>query len=178
MADFWNSIARFFGYEEWQWGTAADWVGAIGTAGALLLGLLLLAREITTNRRKDADNLVAWSNMGTVTAGERERWGRLVHATNTGTRPIGAPAVTYKNKLGRYQTKFLTPSGDPDMIHPGETVMTALSENIARASPIYLAIRDPSGRLWVRYVTAHVYPRGVRRLIAMTRILRSQPTIE
>lgn len=48
----------------WSWfgsdfgGNIAQWVGGLGTIGALLLGFILLARELNTQRRADAENVI------------------------------------------------------------------------------------------------------------------------
>jgi hypothetical protein len=43
-----------------EWGNVADWLGSVGTVAALLLGLLLLWREVRENRVRHASRVVAW----------------------------------------------------------------------------------------------------------------------
>jgi hypothetical protein len=43
-----------------EWGNVADWLAWVGTVAALLLGLLLLWREVRENRVRHASRVVAW----------------------------------------------------------------------------------------------------------------------
>ncbi|MFP7762035.1 hypothetical protein [Marisediminicola sp. LYQ85] len=58
MRDFFDNWARFFGYDYWAWGSFADMLGALGTAGAFFFGFWLLARDSAEKRRKDADAFI------------------------------------------------------------------------------------------------------------------------
>lgn len=63
-ADMWNGLAGFFGYSESQWGNAAEWFAAVGTVGALLLGLALWRQEAVRRIRSDADSVIIGGGFG------------------------------------------------------------------------------------------------------------------
>jgi hypothetical protein len=48
-------------WNEQQWGDAAEWVGGLGTALALLLGLGILARDHADAERGQVDLVGAWA---------------------------------------------------------------------------------------------------------------------
>jgi hypothetical protein len=46
---------------EVAWGTVADWVGAVGTSGALFVAAAVLAIDLHRSRRSQAVSVVTWS---------------------------------------------------------------------------------------------------------------------
>ena len=56
----WDAVAQFFGYDEWLWGTAADWFAAVGTVGALFAALYVLLQERRGKERELARAITAW----------------------------------------------------------------------------------------------------------------------
>ncbi|WP_127886369.1 hypothetical protein [Rathayibacter festucae] len=55
---FWDGIAQWFGYDSWDWGSAADWFAAVGTVGAFVLALILWRVEARRRSRTLADKFV------------------------------------------------------------------------------------------------------------------------
>lgn len=55
-ADMWNSVAQFFGYDEWVWGSVGEWAAAIGTTLAVgaTIGLYRHGRLIDARKQADA----------------------------------------------------------------------------------------------------------------------------
>lgn len=69
-ADWWNSWAQYRGYDTWEWGNTADWLAAIGTVGALLLGLVILRRDLNKENRTQARRVSTRYKVETFSGGD------------------------------------------------------------------------------------------------------------
>lgn len=141
-----------------DWGSVAEWVGAIGAAGALLLGLGLFARERTIARRKPVDDLVtwlAWRDVPDRAEGVRQQ--TTVHILNSGGRAMRAPLLFYPDSRGGYGSEILTETGEPGMLPPGSKTEHVIQGRPRNLDVRYVRIVGYDGRTWIRRVDEHRY---------------------
>ncbi|WNM74167.1 membrane protein [Mycobacterium Phage Nergal] len=69
-----------------MWGTAGEWVGGLGSAGALLLALYILLRDRRLRERAQADRVACWLEFS-------EHDDAAAHLINTSDMPIIKPVV-------------------------------------------------------------------------------------
>lgn len=149
-------------------GNLAEWVGAIGTAGALLLGVVLFARERALSRRAPVDGVNIWLSWREV-AGSDEgiRLETTVHVRNSGTRPIYAPLLFYPDKRGAFGSELISDDGRPAMLPPGaemrRVVQGAPRNTIARN----VLIVGEGGRSWIRKVDGRRYANPLANTILL-----------
>ncbi len=91
-----------WGYDVWEWGNAADWVGALGTTGAFFFGFYLLRREANEKRAVHADALLTEATY--VHHPFTKQHSVVLDVENTGKYPVSGVAL--------YQYA----QGGPDMI--------------------------------------------------------------
>lgn len=141
-----------------EWGSVAEWVGAIGTAGALLLGLGLLARERTATRRQPIDDLVTWLTWRDIPDRvEGVRRQTSVHILNSSTRAMHAPLLFYPGSRGGYGSEILSKTGEPAMLPPGSRTEHIIQGQPRRLDVRYVRIAGSDGRTWIRRVDEHRY---------------------
>ena len=150
----------------------AEWVAAIGTVGALLLGIGLFACERAISRRKSVDDLVTWLSWRLVT--DREQGVRLettVHICNRGSRAVYAPLLFYPDARGGYGSEIVSAGGQPAMLAPGvetQHVVQGVPRNtIAR----YVTTTSDEGRVWIRKVDEHRYANAVAHMLLVTLLI-------
>lgn len=161
--DWWTSVARFFGYDEWVWGSAADWFAAVGTVGALVLGLILLRGEQVRRDRVDADFFVT-----SAVISQREssldgfEYTLHVRVKNHGPNSVrdvvlmvGHPTKRRQLLTGGYVQVPDRPAQSAvvelDSIHHGESA--ELDREVRRDTRLrdcYITFADWRGRVWVR----------------------------
>lgn len=155
-----------------EWGGVAEWVGAVGTIGALLLGISLFARDRAFARRAGVDALNTWLSWEDVTDGD-EGFRRLtvVHVCNSGTRPVYAPLLFYPDRRGGYGSEIISDDGRPAMLPPGaemSRVIQGMPRNtIARS----VLLRSDDGRLWIRKVDEHRYANTFVHIVLLLLLL-------
>lgn len=175
--DWWTSVARFFGYDEWVWGSAADWFAAIGTVGALALGLVLFRGEQLRRDRVDADLFVTSAS---IVQSESSRDGveymLHVRVKNLGQNTVTRARVVVRNPTKRRQ---LSTGGDlrvegrsPEdslidlqAIHRGESAW--LEREVRRSTQpndCYVIFDDWRGRRWIRSLDERAKYRSKRHL--------------
>jgi hypothetical protein len=160
-ADWWDSVARFFGYDVWLWGTAADWVGAIGTTGALFLALLVIGREQINSRRAIADRVAVRID---------ERWSEELESGTgrsmlevTNHNEVGFPFVEVFWRLHKPRAKpraFATHAAtDGEDMSAGERIVEVVDMPHAPGSSLIMVAElcDPNGRKWYRDVIKDRY---------------------
>ncbi|MGC5077015.1 hypothetical protein [Agrococcus sp. DT81.2] len=141
-----------------NWGSVADWVGAFGTSGALLLGVFLYFRERALSRRRDVDELVTWQNTSRVVLPSGASRDVLhVHVKNQGPRPVRAPMFFCVDRRGGYASQWLSETGQPMMVPPGRELRVRVSCQPANAIANYVLLRSAEGRRWIRPVDEHRY---------------------
>lgn len=153
-------------------GNVAEWVGAVGTVGALLLGIGLLAHERAISRRKSVDDLVTWLTWRQVP--DREHGVRLettVHVSNRGSGAVYAPLLFYPDARGGYGSEILSSDGQPTMLAPGAEV-----EHIMQGSPRntvarHVLLTSHEGRVWIRKVDEHRYASALAHTLLVLLLL-------
>lgn len=129
-------------------GTWADWVSGLGTAGSLLLGFRILARDRRKEERAEASRVVAWfvnEVNGNVTLTVRNGAERpIVHVMFT------RAVIGEHNKTDLVKMLSLAP-----ILLPGANVSMTLPFAEFHANPThpsYVEFRDSSGIQWRRNV--------------------------
>lgn len=80
-----------------EWGSVAEWVGAVGTIGVLLLGIVLFAQDRAIARRAGVDALntwLSWEDVTTLDEGFRypdQRGGYASGTVSNDERPAKLP---------------------------------------------------------------------------------------
>lgn len=128
-----------------DWGSVAEWVGGIGTTGALLLGLGILRRD-HANSQRSLINQVGW-----WFGAHKNRWG--CNLANQGALPVHVwvePAMSDEPLFftGPLSTGVVSPDGYP--VGPGETISfrTADSRPSEDALVRRVVVMDNAGRQW------------------------------
>ncbi len=161
-ADAWDNWAKLWGYDSWQWGTAADWVAAVGTTGALLIALWVLKREQIDTKRVSADRVAIsiderWSDSVTDGTGNS-----LLVIENRNEASF--PYVELYGRLAKPRVRpdsiFAThPTTNGEDISPKEviteTVRTARSPK--HRTILVAVLCDERGRKWYRDVLEDRY---------------------
>ena len=159
-AELWNDVAKYFGYAEWNWGSAAEWFGAIGTVGALFLGFALLMRELSQAKRRDADSLVTFWQSKSLAPDGRPQGDMTFH--HAGTSPVFFPTIVAPPHedgtpiLGYFKNKG-------DAVHPGDhgTVRVTF-DNMDDLWAARISFYDGRGRHWLRGLSGGGYIRERR----------------
>lgn len=152
-------------WETINWGSVPDWFAAVGTVGALLATVAIIAREKREQRRASADSLVSWV-LTTAQQGEdgQTEFGHAVHLHNVGSQPI--PQVMIIRKIGasqKIEMQRLSVVG----LSPGQSVSSRVKTSPSTSEPIlWLRIQDASGKPWIRDLQTNQYisRRQLRRL--------------
>ncbi|MDR6168765.1 hypothetical protein QE367_002969 [Microbacterium paludicola] len=155
--DVWDGWAAVWGYERWEWGTAADWVGALGTIAAFFLGFHLLRRESNEKRQQHADALL--SDAKFVHDNTSGKWQLRLEAENTGDFPVSDLVVCQKGRGGPDELKYLGWSKDGRWkLKPGErsAIVIDFDDRPEKLRP-YLEFKDIRGREWRRALVSDGY---------------------
>ena len=153
MADYWDGVAKFFGYSSWQWGTAADWVAAVGTAGAFLFGFLILRRDRRLLERSLADSFATWVEPRTI-SGSQERSEQLeVHAFNAGAMPVRASFLVVPTEKGLDRIRLGENTANGRAIGPDQSTSVVITmPRSADTTRLLVEFVDGRGRTWRRQV--------------------------
>lgn len=149
-----------------DWGSVAEWVAAIGTVGALLLGIGLFARERAITRRKSVDDLITWLSWREVP--DRAQGVRLettVHLCNRGSRPVHAPLLFYPDMRGGYGSEIISDDGRPAMLAPGAEVRHVVQGSPRNTIARYVLMTSDECRVWIRKVDEHRYVNAVAHIL-------------
>lgn len=148
------------------WGSVAEWVGAIGTIGALLLGITLFARDRAKARRAGVDALITWLTWNEVA--DREKGVRvetIVHVCNSGTRPIYAPLLFYPDRRGGYGSEIVSDDGRPAMLPPGTEMSRVIQGSPRNTIARNVLMTGQDGRQWIRKVDEHRYANTLAHIV-------------
>lgn len=144
MKDFWDSLARIFGYEHWEWGSAADWVGAIGTAGAFLFGFLIFWRDKQRQRRELADRFATWLEAGASPQPDK------LFAHNGAELPVVDARAFFEVETGFLSLNFDYATSSGRAVKAATSTSIPLRDNEASASEIYVQFTDGTSQQWIR----------------------------
>ncbi|WP_156153181.1 hypothetical protein [Microbacterium oxydans] len=153
-ANMWDAVAQFFGYDLWQWGTTAEWFGALGTILALFWALKLFRDEREQRQRIEADAFYAFADIGWIMSMERRTGSSdfgYVHITlrNNGTTDIHVQTIyIFENEEVRV---FRAGPLDDRMLPPRKALRLEYTDRpIDSKFEVYVAFRDSGGRRWLR----------------------------
>lgn len=137
----------------WVWGNAAEWVGAIGTAGALIATVVIIMSDRRRERQKRANALVTWVAADPY-GGTPQATGRLpvVMIENTGSEPILAVHVFHIDGTGIWSMYAAT---SPDSKHGSPVAGAAIEIEIpdykyGRHDRLFLKFIDAGNQHWIR----------------------------
>ncbi|WP_146082367.1 hypothetical protein [Rathayibacter sp. AY1C5] len=191
---FWDGIAQWFGYDFWNWGSAADWVTGLLTGGAVLLAVATFASERRRERQSQADRIVVRlrpQEDGTIKAIIRNYSDSDISDVNLVVRSLGDVkflsilyltlvrvlrdggilAVSLTSLLPPKLTKATVVQEDPfSEIPPGkaETVVINLSRPRRHAFIAHLTFTDFRGTVWTRDLIRKKYVRDPEFLYYLT----------
>lgn len=172
-----------------DWGSVPEWVGGIGTAGALLLGFYLMLRDRQQTERVQASQVVAWLEGRGGFSSE----GARVTVHNASNLPITRPMYVYQRLSQRRLRRLLGSKTHPfirllnrdhglrhqvgQLFHDpqgkemhslaaGGTAVAQLRLDVPMTYDLHLHFRDARGALWRMNVrTAHLRRLPLRRSI-------------
>ena len=148
------------------WGTFPDWIAAIGTVGALLVGGRLLLKELRVQRARDEDarraqasKVSAWIVVHGAYGQTQPNVAYELFARNGSDEPVYDFKVTNAN--GEFYRLVLPPDPQPlktRFRREGQEV-TALRSTKRENRKVTVTFRDANGRTWQRG------PEGILELI-------------
>lgn len=160
--DVWDNWAKTWGYDRWEWGSAADWVAAIGTAGALWATAIIISSDKRRDQRERANQLVTW-----VAA---DPWGGTPQATgkkpsvlieNTGDAPILGVQVFHSDGSG-YEHLAVVESKDAKhgSLPPGASEEIDIpTYTYGKHDRLYVVFVDANNQHWIRDAATGKYLR-------------------
>jgi hypothetical protein len=147
-------VASWWGTQ--NWGSVPDWFAAVGTVGALFLGLLILVRERTRTRREAADSFVTWWVVSTTQSEQLdgrvvERYVLVAHAYNAGSGPVPVAFVYSKPKIGDYVHDWFQNTPHMKEIAPQEKLQRTIPfSHEPDLKRIFVRFTDSRGQHWTR----------------------------
>lgn len=147
-------------WDNLAWGTVPDWFAAVGTVGALFLGLALLTSDQRRKTRESADAFITWHLVEVVTHDDRPtNWTLHVHGYNGGSSPIPFAIVVSPESLPNHMIEFFK-DGDGGIteINPGEKVLKSVPfREEPMLSHVFVTFTDGRGQRWYRHLTQNRY---------------------
>jgi len=144
-----------------SWGTAPDWVAAIGTVGTLAIALAILIADRKSRERSQADRFVTWSSTtysaNIIEGVKRESWVLDVFSHNASDAPI--PVAIARSKAS-VKPNFIEPLSETPAellgaplwsIAPGiQTHLSVPLEVAPRTLTVVIDFMDAQGKPWHR----------------------------
>jgi hypothetical protein len=162
MDQWWGGFVKWFGTI--NWGSAPDWVAAVGTVGALFLGLGILIHDRRRHRRELADAFSSWWELSMEASSDvpsEETYELRVTSYNAGSLPIqGAVLINVANGPVRARVRFLKETGVRDLepIDPGERVVTTVRlDEMPDIADLFIEFYDGHGVTWHRQLEGSKY---------------------
>jgi len=147
-------------YDIAYWTLIAEWFAAVGTVGALFLGIGLYIREKRDRRHAAADAFVTWHHLMFIDSGNKPvTWTLTIHAFNGGSTPIPFAIVVAPEGTPTHLHEFLTARDNKmNAIHPGETVEKSISfSEEPYLGAVFVRFSDSKGRRWIRHLVQNSY---------------------
>jgi hypothetical protein len=152
-----------------DWGTVPDWVGGIGTTGALLLGFYILLRDRRKEDRTQAARIIIRAVSTT------QGTGRMVRILNKSDRPIFFPSMQYgsgrwrRDPFGYISFRAASDTGDArTFVSTLEPDHEAWAEVIRRVDPrkewFDAVFQDAAGKDWRYDLVSRRLRRGKPRM--------------
>jgi hypothetical protein len=156
-----------------DWGTAPDWLAAIGTVGALAFALVLFARDQEDRRRAQASRVVSWlvvePTMSSVTPGvDLPTAPRIVGYHSEAVLHNGSVEPVFDCRVQVDLEPPVTVTTTPDdtwrftlterMLPPGQTRrrLRDLRESDLPDAYVWMVFTDASNRRWQRSHTGRL----------------------
>ncbi|MFD6817727.1 hypothetical protein ACFWCH_12470 [Microbacterium sp. NPDC060132] len=159
-ADLWDNWAKMWGYEVWDWGNTADWIGALGTSGAFAFGFYLLNLQRKTAERAKADGFVTWFAWEAKKGDDNKyTYDAVIRAHNATDYHVPMVWVLneYAEKAFR-RKRFVVDENEVNGLAPGEEGVARLAGYTSDELPLTLIeITDAEGRQWVRNLQTGTY---------------------
>lgn len=140
------------------WTLAAEWIAAIGTAGSLLLGFTILARDRYVARRASANGLTSFINVIAEqdVTGATTGYRTVISIFNSGVAPVFQTSL-FSSKSSIALPVHL-PSQDYRTLAPGAERLWEVSSNEdPRSQPFVLFFVDSANKRWRRDVKTNKY---------------------
>lgn len=146
------------------WGTAPDWVAAIGTVGTLAIALGILLMDRRKRVRNQADRFATWTMTTYAKHGSgEEAWTLDVYAYNGSDAPIPVAVVRSKSSQKPNFIKPLAerdqPSGPPKwIVNAQEQVHVSIPLEVnPKTLSIVIDFVDSQGNQWHRHLNTNKY---------------------
>lgn len=146
---FWDGIAQWFGYDVWDWGSAADWVAGVGTVATFVIAGRVLQIQARDKKRQLADLFLTHVRIRKREDGFQEF---VIRGHNLGETRIYNPVLYYYEWDGERATGPLWPIDDKQLsILPKAygTSRTSRPLHPFAPSPTFRFV-DSNGRVWLR----------------------------
>lgn len=149
-----------------NWGSVPDWLAAVGTVGALVLGLVILMRGRAMDERSHADKFVTW--LETKIDKSAEQITLVVHGYNSGGAPVPyafAHAIYRGDQVAAvFYDGFATERSTvgPAMKVRANLVFSTLTRDSPLKHLVLVTFNDERGRQWHRNVRTGEYVSGPR----------------
>lgn len=161
MADFWDGIAQFFGYNRWEWGSAGEWLAVLGALGAAYVTWRIYERGRYFEDRKQADELhTTLSVKQSIGASGGDLKEFEFRAENTSGAPIWIPIAYVPTMDGNgYDQVRLYTEEKVGVLESGAGTRRYLPHSdpgVSRAGVI-VRFRDARNRWWTRYLETGRY---------------------
>ena len=161
-ADLWDNWAKMGGYDVWEWGSAADWVGAIGTAGALIATVVIISSDKRRDRQKRANDLITWVAADPY-GGTPQATGLMptVMIENTGDTPILSVMVWHSDGTGHWHAFGVTAKGSlHGSLPPGASDEVEIPDyKYGKHDRIFVKFIDADNQHWTRNAATGKYLR-------------------
>lgn len=159
VADWWDGVAHWFGYREWVWGSAADWVAAIGALAAFSFALYLAWDEVRRSRRSQADKVATW--MSHRQNSETGDWDTFVEVYNASEVPLLDAKIIAEPTFGDVYVTMAKEKKGFVGVRPGQRITRRIPRTKRpQALPVYIRLTDASATTRVRDLRTNEYVTG------------------
>lgn len=135
-----------------QWGDVPTWVGSVGTAGALLIAMWLLKKEVNDRRQRDSEaraaqaaQVAAWTSGRVVRADPYPEM--LVRIRNGSTMPIFTVNFEFSQGVRGTFVRYILAMG-PEETREFRILLPSYPKGETIAPSLTFA--DAAGRRWFR----------------------------
>jgi hypothetical protein len=142
-----------------EWGSVADWISGVGTAGALVLAFIIILRDRLKDDRRLADAFITWMTFAMTRAVKgKADWTVTIRGYNAGSTPVvGTMIWNLSEAPNIYRQTMKIQKGDMS-ISPGETVVSEIGlDHDPRGNRFLIRFVDSSGRIWLRDIDTGKY---------------------
>jgi hypothetical protein len=142
---------RFFGYDTWDWGSAADWFAAVGTVAAVVVALFGFRHERVRETRRNAELVIVRAQVVKATR-ENRKIVRIMMVSIHNAGSLEIPDVEVFVRSGK-QMRTVTASD----VAPGFRKEQGLSLEGRKYPRAWVSITDPLGKRFFRELPSNKY---------------------